>query len=504
VEYHLLGQTGIKVSEIGFGTIPILHGPVSILPPYYNMSEKDALYIMEKAIVEYGYNLFDTAIVPEYGDAEIKLGKLIKKYNDKIVISDKARAYTNKSIESSLFESLRNLGNDYCDIYFIHQVAPENESSVYEYNGALDMLCKLKKKGYIRAVGIATHHYDIAYKAVNDDRVDVIQIPGNILERGILDRAENTLCFQKKGVIIHKANAAGVLTDYFSMKELLGFLLTYNFINSILLGMGSIGHIVAATSYQKYKLDRISFNEVFQKLKLSNKIIPCDRCQKCRCPSDIEISTLFRYYNYYYLGHRSWAENKIRGIGIDIFEKCYHCNKSDCEILCPKHISIKANISRIFNEFIGGAKEMSTEIVSALKVGRDYIGVGVGAIILRNDNILLLLRKKAPEAGSWTIPGGRVEFGETVEQAILREVKEEIGVEGRVIAPLGVTDHILTEEHSHWVSPRFLIEVIGEPQNMEPQSHEEMRWFPISELPDNVTLTTQKALAAFLTWNKGK
>jgi mutator protein MutT len=503
LKYNLLGQTGIRVSEIGFGTIPILHGPVSILPPYYNMNEKDALYIMEKA-VEYGYNLFDTSIVPEYGDAEIKLGKLMKIYNNRIVVSDKARAYTNKTIESAVFESLHNLCNDYCDIYFIHQVAPENESSVYEYNGALDMLCKLKKKGYIRAVGIATHHYDIAYKAVNDNRVDVIQIPGNILERGILDRVENAKSFKNKGIIIHKANAAGVLTDYFSIKELLGFLLTYDFVNSILLGIGSVGHIVAATSYQNYKLDRMGFDEVYNKLTLSSKIIPCDRCQKCMCSNNIEISSLFRYYNYYYLGHRSWSYSRIKGMGIELFEKCCCCNKPDCELLCPKHIDIKANIARIFNNFIGGKEKMSAEIVTALKAGKDYIGVGVGAVILRDDEILLLLRKKAPEAGSWTIPGGKVEFGETVEQAILREVKEEIGVDGRVIAPLGVTDHILIEEHSHWVSQRFLVELIGEPQNMEPQSHEEMRWFPISELPDNVTLTTQKALAAFLTWNKGK
>lgn len=137
-----------------------------------------------------------------------------------------------------------------------------------------------------------------------------------------------------------------------------------------------------------------------------------------------------------------------------------------------------------------------------LKPGKDFIGVGVGAVILRDSKILLLLRKKAPESGCWTIPGGKVEFGETVEEAILREVKEEINAEGKIIAPLGVTNHILKEEGTHFVSPRFLVELLEEPENMEPESHEDMKWFPIDNLPENVTMTTQKALAAFLTWNK--
>ena len=139
-----------------------------------------------------------------------------------------------------------------------------------------------------------------------------------------------------------------------------------------------------------------------------------------------------------------------------------------------------------------------------LKAGRDYIGVGVGAVILRDKKILLLLRNKSPESGCWTIPGGKVEFGETVEEAILREVQEEIGAEGRIIAPLGVTNHILKEEGVHFVSPRFLISIIGEPKNMEPASHSEMKWFPIDNLPENVTITTQKALAAFLTWHNSR
>lgn len=138
-----------------------------------------------------------------------------------------------------------------------------------------------------------------------------------------------------------------------------------------------------------------------------------------------------------------------------------------------------------------------------LQIGKDYIGVGVGAVIIRNNQVLLLLRNKPPEANSWTIIGGKVEFGETIEKAILREVKEEIGCSGKLIAYLGITNHILPEEGTHFVSPRFLVEISEQPINMELESHSDMKWFNINELPVNITKTTEIALRAFLAWKKG-
>ena len=55
--------------------------------------------------------------------------------------------------------------------------------------------------------------------------------------------------------------------------------------------------------------------------------------------------------------------------------------------------------------------------------------VGVGAIILEGDQILLEKRKNSPGKGKWSVPGGLVDLGETVEEAVIREVKEETGLE---------------------------------------------------------------------------
>lgn len=128
--------------------------------------------------------------------------------------------------------------------------------------------------------------------------------------------------------------------------------------------------------------------------------------------------------------------------------------------------------------------------------GKDYIGVGVGAVILNEKNeILLLLRKRNAEANHWSIPGGSVEFNETIEDAIKREVQEEISVKINIVKLLGVTNHIIENEGLHWLAPTFLTKIIeGEPLNAEPQKHSELKWFPINNLPKNITITTKKAL----------
>jgi len=131
------------------------------------------------------------------------------------------------------------------------------------------------------------------------------------------------------------------------------------------------------------------------------------------------------------------------------------------------------------------------------RIGKEYIGVGVGGVIVQDNKVLLLLRAKAPEKGKWSIPGGTVEIFETVEEALLREIKEELGVEGRIIASLGVTDHILPKEGVHWIAPRFLIGLHGEPMNREPDKHEAIQWWPLDDLPEKITQTTQKAIAAY-------
>ena len=139
MRYRELGRTRIRVSEIGFGTIPVLKGNVPVLPDYYNLEEEEALEVMEAAF-RLGCNLYDTAIVPEYGDAEVKLGKFAARVGrEKLILSDKARFFDGNEMYQAVETSCKNLGT-YADLYFVHQVDAEHEEEVFGAGGALDAL----------------------------------------------------------------------------------------------------------------------------------------------------------------------------------------------------------------------------------------------------------------------------------------------------------------------------------------------------------------------------
>ena len=177
--YRKLGNTGLEVSELSFGTIPILQGNIPVLPAYFNLDESEALAVMAHAF-QMGCNLFDTAIVPEYGDAEIKLGKFAACVGrERIIISDKARFFGGGEMYRAVETSCENLGT-VPDLYFVHQVDASHEEEVFARGGALDALAELKAEGKIRFAGIATHYYDILLRGAQDERVDVLQGSGNL------------------------------------------------------------------------------------------------------------------------------------------------------------------------------------------------------------------------------------------------------------------------------------------------------------------------------------
>ena len=125
-----------------------------------------------------------------------------------------------------------------------------------------------------------------------------------------------------------------------------------------------------------------------------------------------------------------------------------------------------------------------------------YPRVGVGVLLVdERGRVLLTLRALPPEAGCWSILGGKLDFLEALEQCASREAREEAGVEIAIDCPLCVTDHRLPEEGQHWVSPAFLAHVVkGEATNCEPDKTREVGWFPLNELPHNLTATARNAI----------
>ena len=120
--------------------------------------------------------------------------------------------------------------------------------------------------------------------------------------------------------------------------------------------------------------------------------------------------------------------------------------------------------------------------------------VGCGAAIWREGRLLLVKRRKAPEAGHWNLPGGKVDFGERVEDAVRREIAEEIGVEIELTRSLGFVETFADAQH--WVSPIYEARIVaGEPVNREPDKHEALLWADPATPPAPLAMGAREALA---------
>jgi len=125
--------------------------------------------------------------------------------------------------------------------------------------------------------------------------------------------------------------------------------------------------------------------------------------------------------------------------------------------------------------------------------------VGVGVLLVdEHGRVLLTLRKLPPEAGCWSIVGGKLDYLEILQECAVREAREEVGLHVSIEALLCVTDHLLPQESQHWVSPAYLGRVLkGEAKNCEPQKTSQVSWFAIADLPANLTMTARNAIAAY-------
>ena len=144
-----------------------------------------------------------------------------------------------------------------------------------------------------------------------------------------------------------------------------------------------------------------------------------------------------------------------------------------------------------------------------MKKGIDYIGVGTGAIIFNKDGSLFLAKRGKEarnEKHKWEFPGGSVEFGETLENALVREVREEFGFVIEVIQLLDVVNHILPREKQHWVSLTYICRYrSGKPRILEPLKCEEIGWFNLNDIPmKELTVASRKSLGSLMKYLSAK
>jgi len=122
-------------------------------------------------------------------------------------------------------------------------------------------------------------------------------------------------------------------------------------------------------------------------------------------------------------------------------------------------------------------------------MGREYPDkplVGVGAVIVRDNRVLLIRRGQAPLLGEWSLPGGVLECGETLREATAREAREETGLVVETVDMLGVYERIVPGDGGrtryHYVLIDFLCRPAGDELKAGSDAAE-ARWFSPEDLP---------------------
>lgn len=114
--------------------------------------------------------------------------------------------------------------------------------------------------------------------------------------------------------------------------------------------------------------------------------------------------------------------------------------------------------------------------------------VGTATIITRDHKVLLMKRKGSHSPGTWSTPGGHLDFGETLEGCAAREAKEEVGLDVFDVQFRAVTNDVFKESGKHYITVWMEAQANGEPYIASEREAEEIGWFAWDELPQPLFL----------------
>jgi len=324
MEYRILGKTGLNISVVGFGGIPIQR---------VSSSEADA--IVSRAL-DLGINFFDTA--RGYTDSEEKLGATLKARRKEAVVATKSMARTRAAMAADIKKSLETMGLDYIDLYQMHNVKSKKElDRVLSPDGALAALMEAKKEGLVRHIGVTGHIKDFLVETLRVEEIETIQFPFNAVETvgvpALLEQAGE----KGTGVIVMKPLAGGALRNG---NLALRYILEHT-VTTVIPGMDSLEQMeenagVGSDPRPLSAAERKTLEEEVEKLGGAF----CRRCEYCKpCSQRIDIPTVFLldgYYTRYNL--QDWARDRYQGLKAKV-DACIDCG--ECEEKCPYNLPIR-------------------------------------------------------------------------------------------------------------------------------------------------------------------
>jgi predicted aldo/keto reductase-like oxidoreductase len=340
ITYATLGRTGLKVTRVGFGC----------------MITSDAS-VVERA-ADLGINYFDTARVYMSGNNERMVGAALKSRRKDVILSTKALPRDPKAAAATLDTSLKELGTDYVDIWYLHSIQRPDELT----DDLVEVQQKAKQAGKIRFAGMTTHtnHKEVIPAVIRLDHWDVMMVTYNFA----LDPSIEGLIKQARdkgmGTVAMKVMAGSIrikgATDDEAQARMkrpgapyaaLKWSLRVPFIDTAIPSIRDMDqldeNIRAMSEPFKAGDDKVLAAHL-------DRIAPlyCRMCGACsgQCLQGLPVSDIIRYVTYADgYGEFSLARENYRTLPESLqAARCAEC--STCSIQCPNGVRVRERVSR--------------------------------------------------------------------------------------------------------------------------------------------------------------
>lgn len=321
MEYRELGKTGLRVSRIGFGGIPI------------QRVEPAAAGALVDALVAHGVNFIDTA--RGYTVSEARIGAALEGRREAFVLATKSMARTREAMEADVEASLADLRTGHIDLYQIHNASPAQIAEVCAPGGAVEALLAARAAGKVGHIGITVHTVEGFAAALEQPVFETVMFPYNIVENqgeALIRRAAE----QGVGFICMKPLAGGAIEDG---ALALRYVLQNDGVDCAVPGMAEPREVAENCSVSAGPLtaeEQARCAAVRESLGTEF----CRRCGYCApCPQGINIPGSFLFYGYLdRYGLDEWARSRYGAMPVTA-SACAECGL--CEGRCPYGLPIR-------------------------------------------------------------------------------------------------------------------------------------------------------------------
>ncbi|MCL5075786.1 MAG: aldo/keto reductase [Chloroflexi bacterium] len=341
MRYTRLGRTGLDVSVIGFGGIPI-----------QRLGLAEAKQVLTSA-VNMGINYFDTARA--YTDSEEKIGSALQDRRSQVYLATKTLARTKAEAARDIAESLRRLRTNYIDVYQLHNVDNETiYAQVMGPGGALEALEEAKSAGKVGHIGMSTHSHRMALVGLRSGEFETLMVALNFVETEVEQEVIPLAHELDIAVIGMKPLGGGALTK---PKLALKYVLVRG-VTLTIPGMMSVAEVEENASVGNLNphLTLEEEAEIEQELRLvgRNFCRACDYCQPC--PQGIPISEVLKSTLVVKRFGPRWLEGGRFQRLASAVESCLECG--DCESRCPYHLAIPTLLQEKLKELCAAYAEL--------------------------------------------------------------------------------------------------------------------------------------------------